>query len=407
MIAAVGQELDQLVPEWTLLADTCGRSFYGRPSYSLSWWEQVGRGELAVFWVRRAGQLVALAPLHRRRLPGQQVLRLLGHGLGTIGEVLVKDGSAGHSLWDFVAQDGAALQLTHVRPNDAGVLALRRHSKWREHIEINDRCLTVQLPKGVSTRDLHSRRTVRKLARYRTDLERTNGPFRVEVIDDTVGLRSWWAAMVLVAERADANRGRLNLFAPPWVEFTRALLEREAAHGTLLIVGATAGGQWFAHQVALRHAAATALWVTRFDPAYAAYNPGHLIQEWLVDHHDEIGIEGIDSLLGEDSFKSSWTNTGYDVGTLTAATTGLALCRARLAIVGALVRAARHGATRMRHIDTETSWRLRASWRLGGGIAERAARANWGMRRACGRRGTGAPRVSSRTPFAGRVANEP
>lgn len=340
VIDAAGTELDGLIPEWTVLADSCGRSFYGRPWYSLSWWSQIGRGELAVFWARRAGRLVALAPLHRRRIAGQEVLRLLGHGLGTIGEILVEDEAAGQALWEFVARDGAALQLTHVRPDDAAMLALRRHSQWRQHIEINDRCLARPLPKGVATRDLHSKRTLRHLARHRRDLERAHGPFRIEVIDDVLGLRSRWPDMARVAERADANRDRLNLFGPPWAEFTRTLLEHEATHGTLIILGATAGGRWFAHQVAFRHHAEMALWVSRFDPAYAAYRPGHLIHEWLVDHHDERGVASFDSLLGEDSFKLSWTNTGYDVATLTAATTRLTLCRARLAIAGSVAGAA-------------------------------------------------------------------
>lgn len=341
VISTVGVQLDQLIPEWTALAAAHGRTFYGRPWYSLSWWAKIGRGELAVFCVRRNGRLVALAPLHRRRLLGQEVLRLLGHGLGTIGEVLVEDAAAAQALWDAVADDGAALQLTHVRPADVAILALRRHPRWSDHIVIDDRCPVMHLPPGATARDLRGQQTLRRLARYRASLERAGTPFAVEVVDDTAGLQRRWPDMVRVAAAADAGRDRLNLFAPPWAAFSRSFLEGEAANGTLLIIGATVGGRWVAHEVGFRRGSTSAQWVSRFDPAYTTESPGHLIREWLVDHHDELGLDTIDSLLGESTFKMRWTRDGYDVATVTAAPTHLSLVRARLAVACALGNVAR------------------------------------------------------------------
>ncbi len=352
VVRGTGSELDALFPEWTALAQASGRTFYSRPWYSLAWWSKLGRGELAVCCLRRGGRLVALAPLHRRRLAGQHVLRLLGHGLGTIGEVLAVDDAAAASLWDVVAEEAAPLQLKHVRPSDPAILALRRHPRWRHHIEIDDRCPLLHLPPGSTSRQVRSARTLRRLASYRTGLARAGSPFRVEVVDDLPGLNRRWPDMVRAAALADAESGRLNLLAPPWQAFTRTLLEREASNGTLLVFGGIVGERWVAHEIGFRHTSATVLWLSHYEPALAAHSPGHLLEEWMVDHHDELGIDTMDGLLGENSFKLSWANDGYDVATVTAATAGLVLCRARIAAVSTLAAATRRGAGRIRRIES-------------------------------------------------------
>lgn len=341
VITCMGPELDRLIPEWSVLADECGRTFYARPWYSISWWSALGRGELALIVVYRGDRLVALAPLHRRRLLGQRVLRLLGHGLGTVGEILTVDDAAAIVLWDGIAADTAVVQLTHVRPDDVAILGLRRHPRWQQHIEINDRCPVTFLAATSTAGDLRSHRTLRQFARYRAGLSHAETPFDVEVIDDLDGLRRRWADIVRVAALADAGRRRLNLFDCPWVTFVRAFLEREAKNGTLLVFGATAGGRWVAHDIGFRCGRMLAQWASRFDPACAAQSPGHLILEWLVNHHDELGIDTIDSLLGESAFKLSWANSAYDVATVTAAPTGLTVARARLGVAGVLGTTAR------------------------------------------------------------------
>jgi len=280
------------------------------------------------------------------------VLRLLGHGLGTIGEVLAADAAAAASLWDAVADEAATVQLKHVRPSDTAILALRRHPRWHQHIEIDDRCPLLHLPPGTTAREIRGVRTLRRLASYRTGLDRAGTPFRVEVVDDAEGLNKRWPDMVRVAALADAESGRLNLLAPPWQAFTRTLLEREAANGTLLVFGGMVGERWMAHEIGFRHGSSTVHWVSRYEPTLAARSPGHLVREWVVDHHDELGIDTLDGLLGVNSFKLSWANDGYDVATVTAATAGLLLSRARIAGIGTLAAAARRGSGRIRRIDS-------------------------------------------------------
>ncbi|WP_323792709.1 hypothetical protein, partial [Nocardioides sp.] len=92
---------EALAPEWDALADACEAGPFARPLFALTWWRTLGTGELRVVTVRQDGELVALAPLHRRRVGPLQVVRWLGHGLGTVAEALVRPDRPGAdaALW--------------------------------------------------------------------------------------------------------------------------------------------------------------------------------------------------------------------------------------------------------------------------------------------------------------------
>lgn len=341
IVTGRGARLDRLVPEWDRLAAAHSRGFTSRSAYGLAWFDHLGHGELHVVALRRDGDLVALAPLHRRSLLGQPVLRWLGHGLGTVGQVLAADADAAHQLWTALAELGDPLQLTHVRPDDEAVLALRRHPSWTHHLLVDNRCVVLSLPSGSTTQDLRGRSSLRRLGRYRNALQREGRPFGVEVVDDLDGLRRRWPDIASVAAAADAGRDRVNLCAPPYEGFTRSVLEAEAAAGNLVVVGVLAGQRWVAHEIGVRTGGVLEQWLTRYHPDVTQYSPGHLMAEWLVDHHLRLGVAEVDQMLGENALKLAWSRQGYDVATLTAAPHGLGRVRGRLALAGMLGVAAR------------------------------------------------------------------
>lgn len=330
-----------LVPEWDGLADRCALGFAARPSYSLTWFKALGRGELAVVTARRDGRLVAVAPLHLRRLLGQPVLRWLGHGLGTVGEVLAEDQAAASSVWEHLAAQGVPLQLTHVRLDDAGTLALRRSPSWSVRLEVDDRCPVLSLPPGIDAAALRSKRSTKRLRQYREALEREQGPFLLEVVQDAEALRRRWPDVVRVAAAADAGRDRIDLCAPPYDAFTLSFLEEEARAGRLLLVGATAGGRWVAQEVGVRTGDRFAMWLSRFDPLLSGYAPGHLVLSDLLPRAGELGLTCLDFGPGENAYKLAWAGTAYDIATLTAVPGGQRRVRARLQVAGSLGAAAR------------------------------------------------------------------
>lgn len=341
VVAGPGPELDELLPAWDALARQHARGVAGRPSYALSWWYELGEGSLALVVAFRAGRLVAVAPLHRRVLLGQPVLRWLGHGLGTIGEVVAADEAAAAAVWDALADRGEPLQLTHVRLDDLGTLALRRSPRWSVRLVVDDRVPTLALPAGTTPSDLRSARSLKRLGNYRDALAREGRPFDVEVVTDVEALRSRWPDVQRVAADADRGRARQNLCAPPYDRFTLRFLEQEACAGGLLLVGGTVGDSWVAHEVGLRSGRRVDLWLSRFDPTLDRFALGHLVMRRLIERHDELTIEELDFGLGENAYKLAWTAGGYDVGTLTAAARRPVVTAGRLALArtaGALSR---------------------------------------------------------------------
>ena len=341
-VERAGPELDALVPEWDALARRCGQGFASRPAYALSWWTALGSGQLEVVEARRDGRLVAVAPMHRRDLLGQPVRRWLGHGLGTVGQLVTEDLVAAGAVWAALTAEGTPVQMTHVRLDDPATMALRRSGHSEVRLTVDERCPTLPLPPGTRARDLRSARSLKRLAGYRSALERQEGAFEVEVVTDRAGLERRWPDMVRVAAEADRGRARTNVCAPPYDAFTRPFLEREARSGALVVIGALVGGRWVAHEIGLRTGGRLDLWLSRFDPRLDRFALGHLLAQWMVDSSDELGVELLDMGIGENAYKQAWTTQAYDVGTLMCAPSRLSLVRARLAV------AQRAGAARRR-----------------------------------------------------------
>lgn len=332
VVTSAGPALDALVPEWDELARRRGQGYSCRPTYGLSWWAELGTGELHVVAARRRGELVAVAPLHRRTLLGQPVLRWLGHGLGTVGRVVASDLVAAGVVWSVLAAERTPLQLTHVQLDDPATLALRRSAHTQVQLTVDDLCPVLPLPPGLRARDLRSGRSLKRLAGYRAALAREQGAVDVEVVTDVDALHARWPDIVRVAADADRGRGRQNLCAPPYDRFALAFLEQEARAGALLILGLTVGGRWVAHEIGVRNQVRLDLWLSRFDPALDRYPLGHLLAHWLVEQHDELGLELLDMGLGENAYKLAWTTSAYDVGTVLSAPSGLTRLRAQLAL---------------------------------------------------------------------------
>jgi len=85
--------LTSLAREWDDLYDRCSTATaFLSSAWLFSWWRSYGRpGRLAIVLVRRAGQLVAAAPLMRQRRFGIPVLTTLGVGVSDFTDVLIDD----------------------------------------------------------------------------------------------------------------------------------------------------------------------------------------------------------------------------------------------------------------------------------------------------------------------------
>lgn len=324
---------DQLRQEWHDLAEAVGTRFASRPSYGLSWHRHLARGPLRVATVHRDGRLVALAPLHQRRRLGVRVLRLLGHGLGTVGEALAVDDEAMRDLVAGLSTTGSVLELTHLPESSPLLIAIRDDTSWSSSFTPDDHCPVIELPEGTRASDLRSKSTLSRAASTRRKLAREGNELEIETVCSREEFDARWANIVATAASAQSDEGddRLNLCAPPHDAFTREFLREEADNGHLLIWGGTFGGRWGAHFAMLRTGATAELWFTRFDPDHGRARPGHLLIESVCDNHDEVGITEVDLLIGRSGYKKDWQSGEYRVGTLVAVPAGTRTARARMA----------------------------------------------------------------------------
>jgi CelD/BcsL family acetyltransferase involved in cellulose biosynthesis len=310
----------RLFAEWDDLAQETGRRVAARPSYALAW-NRMGRGRSAVCTVRRGGRLVGLAPLHARTRLGVTALRLPAHGLATIGTFLATDEAALADLLGGIADRNMALQLDHVDLTDPLVEMLQASPRWNVDIVGTERCLTIDVATGAGAESLRGRRTLKTLSRLERSLERQGTPASVEVVCDPDHLAQRWPDVTAVAAVADEHSGRDNFCAPPFVAFTRPLLDAEACAGRLLVVGLLVGDRWMAHEIMFRTGRTAEMWIGRFHPEVRRYQPGQLLHRRLTDRHDELGIDRFDYLLGTSEFKEQWANGEYRVGRIVAVPT--------------------------------------------------------------------------------------
>ncbi|WP_407924176.1 GNAT family N-acetyltransferase [Corynebacterium occultum] len=306
--------------EWEELAARRGTRFSSRPAYAWTWFETLGKGELALATLHRDGRLVALLPLHSRRRLGITVHRLLGHGLGTIGEALAADAEALKDLVAGLRQQGVLLELTHV-PEDSPLLAeLLVGDGWMVDYQRDETCPVMMLPEGSTAQDLRSKKTLKRLRVSRDAISRDHGPVEFGVIRTPAGLAACWPEIIAVtkAAREADEENKLNLLAGEYSEFGRRFLGEEAESGNLLLLLLRVDRKLVAVEVQLRTGQREEAWYIRYDPAFAKLAPGHQLLEFLADNHDELGVYESDQMIGTSSYKMDWQNATYEVGTVCA-----------------------------------------------------------------------------------------
>jgi CelD/BcsL family acetyltransferase involved in cellulose biosynthesis len=334
--------LRALAPAWDELADAAGATAAARPFWSLPWWRHLGRGRAAVVTVEDAGRLVALAPLHERRIGGQRVVRFLGHGFGAVTELLVRAGAeaAAHEAWKTVlAPRGTRLDLAEYREPAGGLDELRDVARASVRVEASDSCpYLAPAPDYLRGRGKKLRQTVRR-ARERLADDGLEHSVEVAVAPDEV--ERVLPDVHAVLERADAPRGRLHVLSAPYAPFTRDVLTQAAAAGRLRIYVGRAGGRVASVDVGFVTRATLELWVGRIEPDLRRFSPGHLAFERIVEHAHAEGLARVDLGLGGDQYKRSWCDESYGTLSVAAASSGAALLAGDVVLGG---RSALHAA---------------------------------------------------------------
>jgi alpha-maltose-1-phosphate synthase len=334
------EEAERLAPAWEALANACGTRGTATPSYCLEWWRHCGRGRLLIVAVSDATGLVALGPFHQRRIAGLKVVRFLGHGLGTVSELLVAAGreDAAEAAWAALARPRRqVLQLLEYRYNASGLLALRRATGWEARLELRDVCPVLALDESLDTLlAARERRNLRRsLSTGQRNLRQEGLLHHVDILTQWEQLLERLGEIQTILDAVERDRGRLNLLAPPWRQFTMALLSREAAAGRLAVFLGTIGGRPASVIFTLRAGRSLGYWVPRFHPAFERFRPGHLLMRELVAFaYADRDLDEVDLLLGDHEYKRRWSSSSYDTLRVEAAAPGrLAPMRALMTTV--------------------------------------------------------------------------
>ena len=319
--------------EWTELAVVCDAGPFGHPAFALAWWEHLGKGRLHLVTVRDgAGTLVGVAPFHVRSLGGLDVVRWLGHGLGTVGQLLIGRTKAdvASTIWEAVDPGRVALQLLEYRHGGAGLLALRQ-GRWSVRAELRELCPVIDL-RGVAGAaellDRPDRRSLRKhLAKTDRRLERDSTKVSITRAETLAQIRDALPAVTAVYDAAEAARPRQHLLRGPYRPFLVAAMEDAARAGHLALLVADIDGEPAAFDLHLGIGSTASVWLGRHHPAAAAHSPGHLLLRAGVDWATAAGFDRLDLQLGGDEYKMRWAFETYDTIGVTAAASPRALAR--------------------------------------------------------------------------------
>lgn len=315
---------EALAGEWDLLADAVGAGPLVRPAYCLSWWRGLGPGRLLLATVRDhalpGAPIVALAPLHVRRVGPIEVVRWLGHGLGTVSEVLMAPGreDAADRLWRTVATPRRVLDLVECRadsPALPSLLALDEGGR-RSVLTPRDACPVIELSgDGLEhVRAPGGKNLRRVLKRADAALERAGRRFRVEVATDLTAFDALLPDVRTVFGLSEADKPRQHLLESPYEGFVLEYLRGEVPSGRAVALVGYLDDTPISFLLAMITPATgtLSLWISRYAPGTEAFSPGHLLlrstYQWAAGHQ----IARVDQLLGVSQTKRQWTATTYD-----------------------------------------------------------------------------------------------
>lgn len=346
------REID-LVDEWDQLSTAVGARFTDGAVYGAAVAEMRSVAPVLVP-ARERGELRAIAALSTRRVGPVSVARLAGHGLGQGGDAVTADASAARGLADRLAERRLILHLDQMATDSDLLNALRDHPRWRVHTRVTSDIPMLTLRPGWTARDVRSGRTLSQLRSVRTKYAAAGDEVRFELLQTTADLDRRWDDMRRVASKRAESRPEWD----QWLEgergtLVRAVLDGEARAGRMRVLGMTAGGQWIGHDIAVKCGTTWARYLTHFDPDHARVQPGHQLMVWIVDHHDELGVDRIHHGRGVTPVKKAWSDEdlldAVDVwavptsipaaGSVLAVITGITIARVRA--IAALKRVAR------------------------------------------------------------------
>jgi len=312
------QALADLEPAWRELWLRLGRGNpFNHPAWVLAWLKHLGSGirpEAAAVFEGR--DLVALAPLGRRRFGPWQRLTPLGSPLADYPEPLL-DGQPGAGSAALVSQllqvrwDWLDLiDLPADSPDLAGLQAALKGNGLKPILVEWAVCPRVSLTGSWEDYWAAKKRKFRyNLKRSQRLLAEEAGPLRLEEIRGAAEVKAGLARAADIHAARWARRYTRTIFSSrAGRAFFDQALAGLAAEGLARLYLLWAGGDLAAFSLSFVGPRTHYYYIPGFDPQFSKYSPGTLLLWELVARSFREGLIRLDLMKGEEDYKSRWNN---------------------------------------------------------------------------------------------------
>jgi CelD/BcsL family acetyltransferase involved in cellulose biosynthesis len=300
-----------LAREWEQLAERVSASPFVRPGWFEAWEQAFAKGPVSVLAVRRAGRLVGVMPIFRRR--GAVAAPVNWH-TPAFAPVAQDEDVLDLLASALIAERGAWVDVSFLDREGPELDALRGEAE-RAGLRIVQRTIARQ-PYVDTTGDPDEyeatlpRKQRKELGRLRRRLEEA-GALEIEFADGRERLAELLdEGFAIEGSGWKAKRGTAISSQEETDAFYRRVAEWAAEHGWLRLAFLRLEGRALAFDLCLEAAGAAYVLKGGFDPEYRRFGPGAVLtHESLKRAFADPVIRSYEFLGAADEYKLAWTDT--------------------------------------------------------------------------------------------------
>ena len=307
MSATPMESFQEFLPEWEeLLSVSPVKSLYLTPQWQQVWWDNFGDGrKMAGFYVRDAGSLMALASLSRQ---GEEVTFTGSPDTFDYNDFLVRPGYETaffakllRSLEEDRVKTMTLYSLMESSPTLTHLPEQARQRGFRVEIIEEDVAPGLELPSSwddylarLSKKDRHElRRKLRRLESVET--------WRWYCIDDEDGVSNRLDEFLRLMRMSDRDKD--EYMTVERVRFFRSMARLTTSLGLLKLFFLEIDGQPVATTLCFDYGSSRMLYNSGYNPDYAYYSVGLLLNALCLRNAIEQGKEYFDFLRGSEPYK--------------------------------------------------------------------------------------------------------
>jgi CelD/BcsL family acetyltransferase involved in cellulose biosynthesis len=315
----VADGIDPLAEEWGTLAERVGAAPFVRPGWVRAWHASFGGGPLRLLAVRRGGQLVAVAPLQKRR----GALRSPTNPHTPAFDLVALDEEAGRALAGSIfANAGRAVTLEFLDARGTALAALREAAQaagYRAVVTPAARSPYIPSQRSLAA---HERSLSRNL---RHDVERRlrrlcdEGAVSVEVAHGRERLDQLLEEAFRIEALGWKGAGGTAIASQPQTRgFYTEVARWAASLGWLRLAFLRLDERAIAFQFDLEGERTYYSLKVGYDPEYERFSPGKLLAYAMVSRAISSGLASYELLGREEEWKRRWTDAFRERVTLLA-----------------------------------------------------------------------------------------